>query len=128
MEWHRYEYNESNQLISEKLYNGKKTTSLAYTYDADGRRTSQRDLTGRVTQYQYTLGGQLSRVMENGRPLADYRYHEDGMVRSLTLGTGLYTEYAYDMDKNLSRMWTRLGKDTLLVDNSIHTSMMPATV
>ena len=50
--------------------------------------------------------------------MADYRYHEDGMVRSLTLGTGLYTEYAYDMDKNLSRMWTRLGKDTLLVDNS----------
>lgn len=38
VEWHRYEYNESNQLISEKLYNGKKTTSLAYTYDADGNR------------------------------------------------------------------------------------------
>ena len=38
VEWHRYEYNESNQLISAKLYNGKKTTSLAYTYDADGNR------------------------------------------------------------------------------------------
>ena len=38
VEWHRYEYNESNQLISEKLYNGKKTTSLAYNYDADGNR------------------------------------------------------------------------------------------
>ena len=40
VEWHRYEYNESNQLISEKLYNGKKTTSLAYNYDADGNRIS----------------------------------------------------------------------------------------
>ena len=37
-EWHKYEYNESNQLVSEQLYNGKKTTSLAYTYDADGNR------------------------------------------------------------------------------------------
>ena len=45
VEWHRYEYNESNQLISEKLYNGKKTTSLAYTYDADGNRISE---TGRI--------------------------------------------------------------------------------
>ena len=60
----------------------------------------------------------MSRVMENGRPLAGYRYNEDGTVRSLTLGSSLYTEYTYDMDKNLSRMWTRLGKDTLLVDNS----------
>ena len=60
----------------------------------------------------------MSQVMENGRPLAGYRYNEDGTVRSLTLGSSLYTEYTYDMDKNLSRMWTRLGKDTLLVDNS----------
>ena len=45
VEWHRYEYNESNQLISEKLYNGKKTTSLAYNYDADGNRISE---TGRI--------------------------------------------------------------------------------
>ena len=60
----------------------------------------------------------MSRVMENGRPLAGYRYNEDGTVRSLTLGSSLYTEYTYDMDKNLSRMWTRLGEDTLLVDNS----------
>ena len=113
----RYEYAYyANGSLKEKRASGR--TLLSYTYDADGRRTSQRDLTGRVTQYQYTPGGQLSRVMENGRPLADYRYHEDGMVRSLTLGTGLYTEYAYDMDKNLSRMWTRLGEDTLLVDNT----------
>ena len=30
--------------------------------------------------------------MENGRPLAGYRYNEDGTVRSLTLGSSLYTE------------------------------------
>mgnify|MGYP000416744879 CR=1 FL=1 len=44
-EWHKYEYNESNQLVSEQLYNGKKTTSLAYTYDADGNRITE---TGKV--------------------------------------------------------------------------------
>lgn len=113
----RYEYAYYvNGSLKEKRASGR--TLLSYTYDADGRRASQRDLTGKITQYQYTPGGQLSQVMENGRPLADYRYHEDGTVRSLTLGTGLYTEYAYDMDKNLSRMWTRLGEDTLLVDNT----------
>ena len=113
----RYEYAYyANGSLKEKRASGR--TLLSYTYDADGRRASQRDLTGKITQYQYTPGGQLSQIMENGRPLADYRYHEDGTVRSLTLGTGLYTEYAYDMDKNLSRMWTRLGEDTLLVDNT----------
>ena len=113
----RYEYAYyANGSLKEKRASGR--ILLSYTYDADGRRTSQCDLTGKITQYQYTPGGQLSQIMENGRPLADYRYHEDGTVRSLTLGTGLYTEYAYDMDKNLSRMWTRLGEDTLLVDNT----------
>ena len=113
----RYEYAYyANGSLKEKRASGR--TLLSYTYDADGRRTSQCDLTGKITQYQYTPGGQLSQVMENGRPLAGYRYNEDGTVRSLTLGSSLYTEYTYDMDKNLSRMWTRLGKDTLLVDNS----------
>ena len=113
----RYEYAYyANGSLKEKRASGR--TLLSYTYDADGRRTSQCDLTGKITQYQYTPGGQLSQVMENGRPLAGYRYNEDGTVRSLTLGSSLYTEYTYDMDKNLSRMWTRLGENTLLVDNS----------
>ncbi len=33
VEWHRYEYNESNQQISEKLYNGKKTTGKEKNYE-----------------------------------------------------------------------------------------------
>ena len=58
VEWHRYEYNESNQLISEKLYNGKKTTSLAYTYDADGNREHAE---GQVYQsYRYSVTGEIT--------------------------------------------------------------------
>ena len=58
VEWHRYEYNESNQLISEKLYNGKKTTSLAYTYDADGNREHAE---GQVYQsYRYGVTGEIT--------------------------------------------------------------------
>ena len=69
MEWHRYEYNESNQLISEKLYNGKKTTSLAYTYDADGNRISE---TGRIgtdkvnKTYEYSVENRLAAVRDGG--------------------------------------------------------------
>ena len=58
VEWHRYEYNESNQLISEKLYNGKKTTSLAYTCDADGNREHAE---GQVYQsYRYSVTGEIT--------------------------------------------------------------------
>ena len=42
-EWHKYVYNESNQLVSEELYNGKKTTSFTYEYDVGRNRISEID-------------------------------------------------------------------------------------
>ena len=81
MEWHRYEYNESNQLISEKLYNGKKTTSLAYTYDADGNRISE---TGRIgtdkvnRTYEYSVENRLAAVHDGDELLLAAAYDGDG--------------------------------------------------
>lgn len=94
MEWHRYEYNESNQLISEKLYNGKKTTSLAYTYDADGNRISE---TGRIgtdkvnKTYEYSVENRLAAVRDGEELLLAAAYDGDGN-RVFLLNYNLHTD------------------------------------
>ena len=94
MEWHRYEYNESNQLISEKLYNGKKTTSLAYTYDADGNRISE---TGRIgtdkvnRTYEYSVENRLAAVHDGDELLLAAAYAGDGN-RVFLLNYNLHTD------------------------------------
>ena len=94
MEWHRYEYNESNQLISEKLYNGKKTTSLAYTYDADGNRISE---TGRIgtdkvnRTYEYSVENRLAAVHDGDELLLAAAYDGDGN-RVFLLNYNLHTD------------------------------------
>ena len=94
VEWHRYEYNESNQLISEKLYNGKKTTSLAYTYDADGNRISE---TGRIgtdkvnKTYEYSVENRLAAVHDGDKLLLAAAYDGDGN-RVFLLNYNLHTD------------------------------------
>ena len=94
VEWHRYEYNESNQLISEKLYNGKKTTSLAYTYDADGNRISE---TGRIgtdkvnRTYEYSVENRLAVVHDGDELLLAAAYDGDGN-RVFLLNYNLHTD------------------------------------
>ena len=94
VEWHRYEYNESNQLISEKLYNGKKTTSLAYNYDADGNRISE---TGRIgtdkvnRTYEYSVENRLAAVHDGDELLLAAAYDGDGN-RIFLLNYNLHTD------------------------------------
>ena len=94
VEWHRYEYNESNQLISEKFYNGKKTTSLAYTYDADGNRISE---TGRIgtdkvnRTYEYSVENRLAAVHDGDELLLAAAYDGDGN-RVFLLNYNLHTD------------------------------------
>ena len=93
-EWHKYEYNESNQLVSEQLYNGKKTTSLAYTYDADGNRITE---TGKVgtdkveKTYEYTVENRLAAVHDGDELLLAAAYDGDGN-RVFLLNYNLHTD------------------------------------
>ena len=93
-EWHKYEYNESNQLVSEQLYNGKKTTSLAYTYDADGNRISE---TGRIgtdkvnRTYEYSVENRLAAVHDGDELLLAAAYDGDGN-RVFLLNYNLHTD------------------------------------
>ncbi len=41
VESRRYVYNESSQLVSAELFDGKKTTAVSYAYDADGNLVSE---------------------------------------------------------------------------------------
>ena len=94
VEWHRYEYNESNQMISEKLYNGKKTTSLAYTYDADGNRISENGRIGtdKVNKtYEYSVENRLAAVHDGDELLLAAAYDGDGN-RVFLLNYNLHTD------------------------------------
>ena len=102
-------------LRREKRASGR--TLMSYTYDLDGRKTSQKDLTGKETGYTYNRNGMLSQVMENGRCLAAYEYYADGNIKSLRIGTDLVTDYAYDMNKNLTTIRTTLGGGSIVCDN-----------
>ena len=102
-------------LRREKRASGR--TLMSYTYDLDGRKISQRDLTGKSTGYAYNRNGMLSQVMENGRCLAAYEYYADGNIKSLRIGTDLITDYAYDLNKNLTTIRTTLGGGSIVCDN-----------
>ena len=102
-------------LRREKRASGR--TLMSYTYDLDGRKISQRNLTGKSTGYAYNRNGMLSQVMENGRCLAAYEYYADGNIKSLRIGTDLITDYAYDLNKNLTTIRTTLGGGSIVCDN-----------
>ena len=93
-EWHKYVYNDSNQLVSEELYDGKKTTSLTYEYDADGNRISE---TGRIgtdkveKTYEYTVENRLAAVYDADELLIAAAYDGDGN-RVFQLNYNLHTD------------------------------------
>ncbi|MDE7417716.1 MAG: hypothetical protein K2N44_15670, partial [Lachnospiraceae bacterium] len=90
-------------------------TVCTYGYDLNGNLTSQRDVTGKVTEYTYNALDLIEKITDNGTITAEYSYYPDGSIRSLKNGS-LYTEYAFDADKNLTGLKTMLGTE-VLADN-----------
>ena len=107
-----YEYDVMGR-ITRKSASGR--TLLAYGYDLNGNLTTQRDVTGKVTEYTYNALDLIEKVTDNGTVTAEYDYYPDGSIRSLKNGS-LYTEYAFDADKNLTGLRTMLGTE-VLADN-----------
>ncbi len=107
-----YEYDPMGR-ITRKSASGR--TLLAYGYDLNGNLTTQRDVTGKVTEYTYNALDLIEKVTDNGTVTAEYGYYPDGSIRSLKNGN-LYTEYAFDADKNLTGLKTTLGTE-VLADN-----------
>ena len=87
-------YNAANQLVQAKIYNGKKTTTLNYGYDADGNRITE---TGKIgtdkveLTYTYTVENRLKAVHDADELLAAMAYDGDGN-RIFMLNYNLHTD------------------------------------
>ena len=108
-----YEYDAMDRM-TRKSASGR--TLLALTYDKNGNKISQADVTGKVTEYAYSPLDLLERVWDDGKELAAYTYNPDGTPKAVTHGP-IRQEYAYDLDKNLTGLTVRSG-DALLARNS----------
>ena len=67
-----YRYNDSDQLVSAKLFDGKKSTTVTYTYDENGSLIPETGEYGRdkvETYYDHTVENRLQAVYEGDRLL-----------------------------------------------------------
>jgi RHS repeat-associated protein/uncharacterized repeat protein (TIGR01451 family) len=79
--------------------------SLAFSYDAGGRRTSSVDQNGFTVNYQYDAVGRLARLSDgNGGLIVGYTYDPAGRLIEKDLGNGTYTTYQYDAAGNLAQL------------------------
>ena len=89
-----YQYNDSNQLVSAKLFDGKKNTIVDYTYDENGNLTSEIGKYGTdqvETYYDYTVENRLQAVYDADRLLMAAAYDGDGN-RVFQLNYNLHTD------------------------------------
>ena len=100
-----YEYDAMGRMIR-KSASGR--TLLALSYDKNGNKVRQIDVTGKLTGFDYDPMGQLLRLTDDGQELAAYTYNPDGTPQAVTHGP-IRQEYAYDLDKNLTGLTVRSG-------------------
>ena len=121
-----YRYYEGG-LLKEKRASGRILTS--YTYDAEGNKVSQKDLTGKETGYRYDFSGRLMAVTDmgqcnpdrlhfadadaSGRILAEYVYSASGNPVVKKIGGNITSTYGYDELLNIKALKTETEKQTL---------------
>lgn len=105
-----YEYDEMGRL-ARKSASGR--TLLAFTYDGNGNRLTQTDVTGKTTRFAYSLLDQPVKMWDNDRELAAFGYNPDGTLKLAEHGP-LRREYAYDADKNLTFLRVQSAGETLV--------------
>lgn len=104
----RYDYTyDACGRLKEKKASGK--CLLSNSYDLNGNRIRQRDVTGKETNYVYDINDRLIQISDGKHVLAGYTYHPSGMVESLSIGKDILTSYDYDADYNLSSLKIRMG-------------------
>ncbi len=107
----RYEYTyDVRGRLKSKSASGKEL--ISYGYDLNGNKTSQRDVTGNVTEYKYGISDELLEIYDKGVLRASYEYNPDGTLKRQKTGNGTEiltdTCYAYDGDRNLIGLKTFL--------------------
>lgn len=107
-----YEYDGMGRLVR-KSASGR--TLLAMAYDKNGNKVLQTDVTGKTTEFTYSVLDLLTKMCDDGGELAVYDYNPDGTIKALTHGP-IRQEYGYDIDKNLSTLKV-LSAGAVLTDN-----------
>ncbi len=89
---------------------GGESRTWSYTYDADGRQSSETDPLGRVTKTTYNAAGDvLSRTDPAGRT-STFTYGQHGEVLSNVDAAGRTTKYGYDSSLHLTSVTDAAGK------------------
>ncbi|MFR4977936.1 MAG: RHS repeat domain-containing protein, partial [Butyricicoccus sp.] len=109
---YNYTYDVMGRMV-EKSASGR--ALLALTYDQNGNKVRQTDVTGKVTEYTYSPMDLLTTVCDDGGELAAYDYNPDGTVKALVHGP-IRQDYTYDLDKNLVGLKVQSAGE-LLADN-----------
>jgi len=91
--------------LGRMLYEGQAFGSVAYQYDAGGRRTRMTWNDGFFVSYDYLATGEVNAIRENGAGLlASYSYDGLGRRAALNRGNGTVTRYGYDAVSRLTSL------------------------
>lgn len=86
-------YDNANRITLIEYPDGR---SLAYAYDADGKRVSMIDQNSEGTFYSYDVAGRLETISDDNGILTTYSYDSAGRLLSKVNGNGSSSEYSYD--------------------------------
>ena len=101
-------YDALDRLISEVTPQG----SVAYAYDAAGRRTSMTVSGQSAVNYSYDNANHLTQITQ-GSATVTILPDADGRRQSLTLPNGVSMNYGYDAASQLTGITYKLGTTTL---------------
>ncbi len=115
-----YEYDAANQLI--KITYADNTT-VTFTYNFRGQRTSVTDQLNRTTTFRYDDAGQMTKFIRPDETELTFAYDEVGRIKSATDERGKTTTYEYDPNcgcrERVTKIITPDGKaDTYRFDDA----------
>ena len=88
---------------------GQPTRTIAYAYDADGRRTTATYPGGNLVSTTYTPRSQVAGISLDGAGVAGYEYNTVGHITAKRLENGTAAFYSYDAAQRLTGIQHRKG-------------------
>jgi len=112
----RYIYDAKRNLTATIAPDG---STISYTYDANGNKTSMTDPLGNMTRYTYNSLNLVSTITDPKGAATTYAYDAKGNVTSMTDARGKITSFAYDGYNNLTSITDQRGKVTTFTYDSV---------
>ncbi len=116
-----------DNVLSYKIDNAdREIQNTRYVYDENDKIVSVNYLDGTKYEYEYTLAGQISKVLINGVVTNEYVYSSNGQLfKEVDLEKGTSCEYFYDLYNNIIKTVEYLNndienKETIVYEYSSH--------